>query len=141
MISTLFTGMMGGFLAWIATAIVGQPLIKFMNLRSQAAIVLARFDTEGAKDDDGAPLAPEDYEDDWKTARQKDYADCGCELVAFHAANATLVLLLRKLPKKWRCYPKSAGLSFQSLAESVPGGNFEHETRRHIISALKLNFW
>jgi len=43
-VSTLFVGFIGGFVAWIATTAVGQPLLRFFQLRSRAAFILARYD-------------------------------------------------------------------------------------------------
>jgi hypothetical protein len=72
-------------------------------------------------------------------AREKEYADCGYELIAFHAANANIVLFLQKLSKKrWRCDPKSAGLGLQTLSKTLPGGYYELKLRHQILSDLKL---
>lgn len=46
------SGAIGGFLAWIATTILGQPIYHFINLRREVAEALARFDEDDPRRDD-----------------------------------------------------------------------------------------
>jgi hypothetical protein len=121
-------GLLGGIIAWIATTIIGQPLYKFISLRSQTAKVLARYD------DDGSNLSTI-----YDANRRTEYADCGADLIAFAATNVSAIWILRKLPKGWRCFPKSAGTNLALSANLQPGYEAE-QVRTKIVSALKLNY-
>lgn len=133
---SLLGGMLGGFVAWIATMIIGQPVISFLALRKRAAAVLARYEEQVDYN-----AGPEEYNDVWVNNRWQEYTDCGNDLIAFQAANAFVTSRLRKLPKKWRCSPKAAGSNFLLLADLEPGGYEAHRARSSIVAALKLGYW
>jgi hypothetical protein len=83
-VSTLLFGFVGGFIAWIATTVVGQPLLRFFQLRAQAAHILARYDDQPWIDNpEEKPPA-----EAWLAKRRQAYEEIGSELVAFADSNA-----------------------------------------------------
>jgi hypothetical protein len=43
-------GLVGGIVAWVTTTLLGQPLYRFINLRANAAEVLARYERRDPND-------------------------------------------------------------------------------------------
>jgi len=129
--------MLGGFLAWVAITIIGEPIHKFVRLRTQAAVVLARYE-EQVDHSDSRPK--QKYSEEWLSNRQIEYSNCGSDLIAFAAANIVANGILRKLPKGWRCFPHAAGGNFLALATLHPDESWAPEARNRIISALRLGF-
>jgi len=143
--SSIIWGMLGGVIAWGATAIFGQPLYRFIGLRADAAKLLARYDRLDYENPDEEEFN-HGHDLDWVDARkrslqarQRDYEDCGASLVGFAIANVVVAKLLRHhLLGKWKFYPKSAGHNFILLGDLRPGAQITQEYREKIISALKL---
>lgn len=130
---TFLTGLLGGFLAWIGTTVLGQPIYKFLELRSAAAQAIARFDPYVAS---SRYVNPEAQSVQWLEARKRDYLTCGVNLRAFAATHAYVAKLLHKCGY----YPFIAGTSLIALAYQSPGSEERPKLRDEIASALHLNF-
>lgn len=134
LIATLW-GLVGGFLAWFITALVGQPLYQFLALRAEAARVLALHERELPSAErrrvEGGMLV----EADARAPRTKDYRACGAQLIAFATTNALLVSLFHKA--HW-FYPRSAGETLITLADVEVGTQAAETLQRQVMSALRL---
>jgi hypothetical protein len=135
---SLFSGFLGGIAAWVVTTALGQPLQRFLQLRQQAANVMAQ-------DDDHAWIGnPEAKppDDDWLRRRREAYDKVGHELVAFADSNTFVVRLLnQRVLGRYRCYVRSAGGNLRALAAAYPGTKSWDELRRRARSALKIVGW
>jgi hypothetical protein len=87
----LLSGFVGGFIAWIITTAVGQPLQRFVQLRQQAAFVLAKYDDQPWI---GNPEA-KPPSNDWLVERTEAFDKAGSELVAFADSNTFIAHNLR----------------------------------------------
>jgi hypothetical protein len=131
----LFTGFMGGIVAWIFTTILGQPLQRLIHLRQQAALVLAQYDDLPWI---GNPEA-KPPEDAWIKERREAYDKIGSELVAFADANSFITRqLYRRFPRRYRIYVRNAGDELRTLGATRPGTESWAQTRKSAKSALKI---
>ena len=76
--ASFILGLLGGFVAWLATEILARPLSKFIALRAGAAEALARYEDRYNSDQDSLLANP-----DWLAERKLAYEDCGAELAVF----------------------------------------------------------
>jgi hypothetical protein len=130
-----FLGFVGGVIAWIVTALVGQPIYHFISLRTEAARVLARYERS-----DFGP-GPDPADANWVAERKRAYRECGARLVAFAAANVIVTRLLRsRFLGSVRCYPRSAGEALITLGELGPDASTRMAMRDQVILRLKLDF-
>lgn len=135
---SLVSGFVGGVIAWIVTATVGQPLQHFLQLRHDAAFALAQFDESAWS---GNPDA-EPPTSDWLIRRTSSFDATGSALLAFAASNILVARALRwRAWGRFRCYPQSAGGSLRMLAEARPGTQTSEQLRRQVLSSLKLARW
>ena len=128
-LSSFLYGLLGGMVAWIATAILSQPLYRFLGLRNETAQLLAQYEhpdvTRGGN-----------MNTDWMATRTKLYQECGANLIAFSAGNRPLGILLEFC----RFRPSAAGQDFITLASLSPGANARGFLKQQIASALRLRF-
>lgn len=92
---SLTYGFLGGVIAWIVTTIIVQPLLRFIQLRNEAAFVLAQYDHRAWI---GNPDA-KSPDDEWRTKRREAYDATGTALIAFAASN---VFVARAAPQDTR---------------------------------------
>jgi hypothetical protein len=125
----MFLGFLGGIIAWLATSLVGQPVLEFLAARNEAARALARYEGLDSyqPDEDESPCEDAD-------ARRKLLADAGSRLVAFGYANQPLSKILRRL----RFHPQSAGGDLLLLSEMRPYGGQNDQVRQKAMRALRL---
>jgi hypothetical protein len=130
----LLSGFIGGFIAWIVTTAVGQPMQRFIQLRQQVALVMAQYDQRTWI---GNPEAkPPD--ENWLKERREAYDKAASELLAFADSNAFVTKALRwKRLGRYRFYVRSAGLNLRTLAEAYPGTQSWDQLRRNVLSSLK----
>jgi hypothetical protein len=131
----IFSGFVGGFIAWIMTTILGLPLQRFLQLRQEAAVVLAQFeDRLWIGNAEAKPPA-----DEWLDKRREVYDKAGTALLAF--ANTNLIVT-RALRRRWlgryRCNIRTAGEKLRLLAETYPGTQASDQTYRSALSALAI---
>lgn len=130
-------GLLGGFIAWIATTFFAQPLTKFYDLRAQAAEALARFEDQIDHGVEGEFR----HRAQWIEERRLAYQACGSSLLAFATSNALVASWFYKLlPKRSRYYVRNAGFSLMTLAKVNPGTEASERVRAQIVSALKLKY-
>jgi hypothetical protein len=128
---SFFLGLIGGFVAWIVTALLGQPIYGFIGLRAEAARVLARYERDPGSEAGNA---------NWTAERRRAYQECGARLVAFAAANVIMTRLLRsRVLRQLRCYPRSAGEALMTLGDLSPGASERLAARDEIVTRLKLD--
>jgi hypothetical protein len=140
-VTSFLWGLCGGFVAWIVTTIVAQPLYRFLALRGEAARLLALYEFRFDPDFDPGSGGLGGPSEAWLRDRMRDYAACGAELTGFSYSQSTFTRALHRLPlKAWKCYPRSAGSGFDSLSQLNPGTVAAGETRDRIMSALKLMY-
>jgi hypothetical protein len=128
-VANFFLGFLGGIVAWFAVNLVGQPLVNFLNARSEAARALAQFDYLDRGDptiDDPSPEITQE--------RRKLLSSAGAQLVAFAHANQFLAVTLRKL-KLW---PQHAGNALILLSQLKPYGSNNEEIREQVMRQLRL---
>ncbi len=134
---SFFWGLLGGFIAWVATEYFARPLAKFFALRARAADVLARYEDRYNPDQD--PLPPNS---DWLVERKLAYEDCGAELAAFAVSNSLVARLLYRFPlKRFRYYVQFAGSNSLRLAETEPGTEMSDYFRVRVVAGLRLLYW
>jgi hypothetical protein len=130
-VSTFFVGFIGGFVAWIATTAVGQPLLRFFQLRSRAAFILARYD--------GLPWIEnseaEPAEKGWLEKRKEAFDEIGSELIAFADTNSIVAQTLAKS----RYFALRAGNDLRLLGAVYPGTNSWTDIRKRVRSALRFD--
>ena len=131
----LFSGFTGGILAWIFATILGRPIQRYIQLRQEAALILARYDNLPWI---GNPEA-KPPENDWLEERRKAYDEIGSELVAFADANTFITRQLhQKLLGRYRIYVRNAGNELRTLGATYPGTEAWHQIRKSAMSALKI---
>lgn len=128
---TVVWGFIGGFIAWLFTNFIGQPIVAFIAARSEAARAMAEFEYLDHFDPD------EEFPDSVILDRQKSMAAAGAQLVAFAHANQFLVPLLRKL----RLWPQHAGNDLILLSQLRPAGVDNEDIRNRIMRSLRLGRW
>ena len=134
--SVLF-GLLGGFVAWVATEVFARPLARFVALRAEAVEVLARYEDRFSLD----PKSPAPHPD-WLWERKLAYEDCGTKLAAFAISNSFVARLMGRCPlKRFRFHARSAGTNLLGLAETEPGTEASDYFRVRVASALKISFW
>ena len=84
-VASFWFGVLGGFIAWVATEIFVRPLIRFYDLRTETAKALALYEDRFNPDPDASPPNP-----DWLEERRSVYQYCGAGLVAFATSNSFL---------------------------------------------------
>lgn len=123
----IWSGLLGGFIAWIATALIGQPIYMLCNLRGEAAKVLALYE----------PVPPErgrDTSPSWLEERAAEFKRIGSKLIAFAATHS----LASALVKIFGIQSRLAGEAFMQLAEQGPGGDRRPMLRSTIAASLKI---
>jgi hypothetical protein len=132
---TLLTAFIGGFLAWTATNVVGQPLLRFFQLRAQAAHILVRYD--GLPWIDNPDAKPPDEE--WLEKPREAYDEIGSELIAFADTHSLIARTLRhKLLGKYRYKARNAGDDLRLLGAAYPLAQVSAEIRGRVQLALRL---
>jgi hypothetical protein len=134
----LFFGFVGGFVAWIGTTFVAQPLQRFFQLRPQAAFVVAQYDQRGWI---GNPDAkPPD--NDWLKERNDAYDKVASELLAFANSNAFVTSALHhKMLGRYRCDVRAAGENLRTLGAAYPGTQSWDQLCRSALSNLRISDW
>lgn len=125
-------GLLGGFIAWLATAILGQPLYTFLNLRSEAAKILALYERQPSLPPTLSPNRAVSLEQ-WQLERKRSYQECGARLVALGAANFHVVTAILH---RMRFYPEAAGMAFLMLSEQP--ADLHAPLEENISSSLRL---
>jgi len=134
-VSTLLIGFVGGFVAWIATTVVGQPLLGFFQLRSRAAFILERYD--GLPWIDNPEAKPPDQE--WLEKQREAYDEIGSELVAFADTNSFIARALKyEHLGKYRHYVLNAGDGLRLLGAAFPTAKTSADIRKRVRSDLRL---
>ncbi len=135
--ASFILGFLGGFIAWLATGLLAQPLSRFFALRAAAAEALTRYEDRFNSSRDMSLATP-----DWMTERRLAYEDCGADLAAFTVSNAWVARLLGQFPlKRFRYYARFAGSNLQSLAQTDPGTETSEYFRVRVVAALRLASW
>jgi hypothetical protein len=134
----LFAGFIGGFVAWIVTTSLGQPLQRFIQIRQEAAFVIAEFDDRAwIGNPDAVPP-----DNNWLNKRREAYDKEGTALIAFADSNLFVTRLLRlKILGRYRCYIRSAGHSLRTLGAAYPGTQANDQLRQSVLSGLKIKTW
>jgi len=117
-------GLLGGIIAWIATAVLGQPFYRYCCLRAEAARVLALYEHHD--------VIRANHE--WRAERKRAYQACGSQLMAFAATNVLMTTLLQKMSR----HPRVAGETFVTLSELSPDHQYRLSFTQRIIAALRL---
>ncbi|MGA2895748.1 MAG: hypothetical protein ABSE22_23045 [Xanthobacteraceae bacterium] len=134
----LFSGFLGGIVAWIITTILGQPIQRFIQLREHAALILARYDNLPWI---GNPEA-KPPENNWLEERREAYDKIGSELVAFADANTFIARQLHhKILGRYRIYVRNAGNELRTFGATYPGTESWDQIRKSAMSALKIAGW
>jgi hypothetical protein len=130
-------GLLGGFVAWIATTFFAHPLTNFYNLRGRAAEALARYEDRFNLEFDDSLQS----DGNWIVDRRAAYETCGSSLLAFATSNRFVTkCLYRMAPRNCRYYVQSAGSNLMTLARVNPGTQAAKQLHEKIVSALKLNY-
>lgn len=130
-------GLLGGFIAWIATTFFAHPLTNFYNLRSRVAEAFARYEDRFDPEFDDSLQSDKN----WIVDRRAAYETCGSGLIAFATSNRFVTkFLYRILPKNSRYYVQSAGSNLMILARINPGTQTAKQLHGQIASALKLDY-
>ena len=117
-------------MAWVATAIFGQPIYTFLSLRSEAARIISLYERPPELPSIHAPNRSISLEA-WQSERKRAYQSCGSHLMGLAAANATMVAVLQRL----RFYPNA----LLALADTPSHSPSAYQLQESLISALKLN--
>jgi hypothetical protein len=134
---SLLTGFMGGIIAWIAATFIGEPLSEFLRLRRKAADVLAEFEeAPWSRDPEAKPRTA--Y---WLEDRRRAIDCAGTALIGFSLSHPAVVrfLGLCRLPNERRLWPKIAGDTLRSLAQSYPGKQAADHLKAQIYRDLNLS--
>jgi hypothetical protein len=137
-VGSLFTGFIGGIVAWIITTVLGEPIRHFFELRQQAASVLAKYDDlPWIGNPDAKPPG-----EAWLKERREAYDRVGSELVAFADSNTFIARTLHnRLLGRYRCYVRNSGNTLRTLGEAFPGTKAWDTLRRSAMSGLKIAGW
>jgi hypothetical protein len=122
------TGMLGGFFAWFATMLLGQPFYELIKLRREAAWLLHMY--ESAANDPRAAIGA------WLAERELAYRDCAAKLRAFSASEPVATALAEAL-LHWS--PDVAGQLMWTLAPLGPGAEERKACRAGIAHRLRLS--
>jgi hypothetical protein len=122
-------GLLGIFIVFIATTFVGRPLYLFINLRSETASAIARYERFHTL---FAPL-----EEQWPADRRSTYEVLGSRLVAFASAN----VLLTKILDECGFDLQSAGDDLLILSQTIHGQPDSSDVQTRIVSVLKLKLY
>jgi len=134
--SSFLLGLLGGFIAWIATEFVARPLAVFISLRTDAARVLSKYESRFNPDPEFSPTPQ------WLADRKAAYEECGAKLVAFALSNGFIARRLARFPlRNWRCHARNAGETLLSLSEAPPGTYASKEFEEQIERSLRLSYW
>jgi hypothetical protein len=134
--ASFFWGLVGGMVAWVATMILGQPIYRFLNLRAEAAEILARYERDNSEDP-----GRDAREVGWQAERKRAYQECGSKLIAFAISNVAATRLIRRRPLRGvRYYPRSAGEALMTLGDLSPGSPDRSTLIQAVISGLQLDF-
>jgi hypothetical protein len=126
--SGFWPGILGGFIAWVATMLVAQPLYALINLRTETARLLHLHEPTG-RDDRNMSAA-------WLDERSAAYRSCAAQLQASAASQALVTLLVGLPPLHWQ--PKEAGERLWQLAPLGPGAAERPSLRGAVAKALGL---
>lgn len=122
-------GLLGGFIASLATTIVGQPLYLFISLRSETASAMARYERFHTLI--GLPNQK------WFADRRVAYESCGSRLVSLAATNVTVTKILNK----WGFDLQSAGDDLLILSQTGHGQADACVVRDRVVAALRLKLY
>jgi hypothetical protein len=122
-------GILGGFVAWVATMLVAHPLYALINLRTETARLLHLYEPTSNDDRRGVKA--------WLDERETAYRSCAAQLQAL-AASHPLVASLVGLAPWWHRRPKEAGEQLATLAPLGPGAAERRSLRRAVAEALGL---
>jgi hypothetical protein len=125
-----WSGLLGGFIAWVATMLVAHPLYVLVNLRTETARLLHLY--EPTDRDDRGMLAA------WLAEREAAYRFCATQLQAFATSQTLVTSIVGRPPLDW--HPKEAGEQLWKLAPLGPGADERASLRRAIGVALGLKF-
>jgi hypothetical protein len=128
-LASFLWGLLGGFVAFIAATIAGQPLYLFINLRSETASAIARYERFHTL------IAP--LEKQWLANRRVAYEVCGSRLVALASTNVFLTKILNKCGFDLQ----SAGDDLLILAQTVHGQSDTGDVQTRVVNALKLKLY
>lgn len=133
---SLLWGLVGGFIAWIATEFFARPLTRFFALRAETAEALSRYEDRVDPNPDIFDPAAE-----WLAQRKAAYEQCGAGLTGFALSNPFIARRLYLFPiPRFRYFARNAGMALLSLAECRPGGGASESCREQIEAALKLSY-
>src|SRR5215475_12441530 len=121
-------GILGGFIAWVATMLVAQPLYALGNLRTETARLLHFYDPTG--NDDRRRSAA------WIAERELAYRSCAAQLQALAASHPFVTGLVGLWPFHW--LPREAGEQLAALAPLGPGAAERGSLRSAVAEALGL---
>ena len=122
-------GLLGGLIGSIATTIVVQPFYSFINLRSETASAMARY--ERVHTLFGGP------EETWLADRKIAYETCGSRLVAFAVTNVALAKILNKCGLDLQ----SAGDDLLILSQAAHGQAETSTVQERVATALRLKLY
>jgi hypothetical protein len=128
-------GLLGGFVAWLATTVIATPLHRFMNLRASVAREIALYENRVREGDPEAEQPPAD----WMARRKQAYEMCGAELMGFSFSNSLMTRVLHRVPGS-PFYPWRASSYLMTLAETTPGSGASAQAREGIQKALRLKY-
>jgi hypothetical protein len=119
-------GVFGGFVAWVATMIVGHPLYRFVGLRGEVAKVLHLY----------CPSVPDGRatEERWKSEREAALRTCTAQLSAF----AVTERIPTAIVKVFRLDLQTAAENLNQLAAVSPQNPDRTGLRANVETALKI---
>jgi hypothetical protein len=136
--SSLFFGFIGGIVAWIVTTVLGGPIRRVVQLRQEAALILAKYDDLPWI---GNPEA-KPPENDWLAERREAYDKIGSELIAFADANSFIARQFHhRALGRYRLYIRNSGNSLRALGATYPGTDSWDQIHRNAMSALRIARW
>ena len=124
-----FWGLAGGFVAWITTTVIAQPLLQFWRLRTEAARVISLYERR-----DFHSERPRDI--DREKTRRLTYENCGSQLVAFDATYGPIIrfITMRRFP--FAVLP--AGEALIAASTAPEGSAAAQQLRDSVVKALRL---
>ena len=131
----LVSGFVGGFVAWIITTVLGEPIRRFFRLRQEAALILARYDDlPWIGNPDAKPP-----ENKWLKERRLAYDKIGSELIAFADANTFIERYFRhQILGSYKIYIRNSGQGLRTLGATYPGTQAWDQLHREAMRALRL---